>query len=138
MSNGVAGGLAPSLRRESIRFVAVGLFLLGVDSASFAALHALDLPTGIANLLARFIATVLGFWLHGVITFGGGTRAHLGPRQMVRYASVWCAMTALSTGAVAAWESAFDGAWLYLAKPAVELFLAGLNFFALRHFVYRP
>lgn len=127
-----------SIRHQSVRFVAVGLFLLAVDAAAFAALHALGVPTGIANLVARFIGTALGFWLHGRITFGGGRRNHMGHRQMGRYVAVWCALTALSTATLAGWEAAFGSAWLYLAKPAVEFLLAGLSFFALRHFVYRP
>jgi putative flippase GtrA len=109
-----------SIRHESLRFVAVGLFLLAVDATAFATLHALGVPTGIANLIARFIGTVLGFWLHGRITFGGGRPAPMGHRQMGRYVLVWCALTALSTAALAGWEAAF------------------LSFFALRHFVYRP
>ena len=127
-----------SLRHESVRFVAVGLLLLAVDSSVFAALHALGVPTGIANLAARFLGTVLGFWLHGRITFGGGRHDHMGHRQMGRYVLVWCVLTALSTAALASWETAFGSDWLYLAKPAVEFVLAGLSFFALRHFVYRP
>jgi putative flippase GtrA len=134
----VNASAAASLRRDSARFVAVGLFLLAVDSAAFAMLHAFGVPTGIANIVARFVGTVLGFWLHGRITFGGGARARMGYRQMGRYVLVWCALTALSTGALAGWEAAFGSAWLYLAKPAVEFVLAGLSFFALRHFVYRP
>lgn len=127
-----------SIRHESVRFVAVGLCLLAVDSAAFAALHALGVPTGVANLVARFIGTVLGFWLHGRFTFGGARRDHLGHRQLGRYGLVWCGLTALSTGALAGWESTFGSVWLYLAKPVVEFLLAGLSFFALRHFVYRP
>jgi putative flippase GtrA len=124
-------------RHQALRFIAVGVFLLGVDTGLFIALHALGTPAGPANLVARFLATLLGFWLHGRITFGFGRERRLGGRLLVRYLLVWIVMTSISTLVVAGWERVLGSTWLYLAKPAIELVLAVANYFALRHIVYR-
>lgn len=124
-------------RQRPLRFIAVGLFLLGVDTGVFILLHAVGAPAAPANLAARFVATVLGFWLHARITFGFAPEHRLGGRLLVRYLLVWAVMTTLSTLAVDGWERLVGPAWLYLVKPAVEVVIAVLNYFALRHVVYR-
>jgi putative flippase GtrA len=124
-------------RQRPLRFIAVGLFLLGVDTGVFVLLHALGAPAAPANLAARLVATVLGFWLHARITFGFAPEHRLGGRLLVRYLLVWTFMTTLSTFVVAGWERLVGPAWLYLVKPTVEVVIAVLNYFALRHVVYR-
>ena len=126
-----------SLLRQGRHYLAIGLLQYVVDWGVMVTLSHLGLSVEIANVAGRVSGAVLGFWLNGRITFAGDETT-LGRTQLQRFVLLWLCTTALSTWAVGAVENAAGLRWAWLAKPAVELLLAGMSFLASRHWVYRP
>jgi putative flippase GtrA len=125
-----------SLLRQGSHYIAIGLLQYVVDWGVMVALSHFGLPVEIANVAGRVSGAVLGFWLNGRITFAND-QTTLGRQQLQRFVLLWMCTTALSTWAVGAVENAAGLQWAWLAKPAVELLLAGMSFLASRHWVYR-
>jgi putative flippase GtrA len=126
-----------ALPRQAFRYVVVGLAQLVLDSAVFVASTALGVPVPAGNVAGRIAGACLGFWLNGRWTFADGDRARLQGRHLRRFAVAWLVLTIASTLAVAQ-VAAFAGLqWSWLAKPFVELVLAGIGFVVMRHWVYR-
>ena len=125
------------LLRQSSHYLAFGVLQLLLDWALFVAFTALGLPAAPANLASRTSAALLGFWLNGRYTFADGSGSRLGWKRFIRFWALWLVMTALSTVLVAVVESQLGLHWAWLAKPVVEAGLAVINFFLLRHLVYR-
>ena len=126
-----------SLLRQGSHYIAIGLLQYVVDWGVMVTLSHFGLAVEIANVAGRVSGAVLGFWLNGRITFAGDETT-LGRTQLQRFVLLWLCTTALSTWAVGAVENAAGLRWAWLAKPAVELLLAGMSFLASRHWVYRP
>lgn len=89
-----------------------------------------------ANVLGRIGGASLGFWLNGRYTFASADTA-IGRRQFVRFVLMWLATTAASTWGVSQVEHAVGLQWAWLAKPIIDLGLAGLGFLLSRHWIYR-
>src|SRR5262245_42190887 len=115
------------LLRQGGGYFVVGLLQIGVDWAMFVALTALGLPVAPANVLGRIGGATLGFWLNGRYTFAGADTA-VGRRQFVRFVLMWLATTAASTWGVSHVEHAVGLRWAWLAKPIIDLCLAGAGF----------
>lgn len=126
-----------SLLRQGSHYMAIGMLQYLVDWGVMVTLSHFGLSVEIANVAGRVSGAVLGFWLNGRITFANESSA-LGPRQLRRFLLLWLVMTALSTWAIGGVENAAGLGWAWVAKPAVELFLAGISFIVSRHWVYRP
>ena len=126
-----------SLLRQGRHYLAIGLLQYVVDWGVMVTLSHIGLAVEIANVAGRVSGAVLGFWLNGRITFAGDETT-LGRTQLQRFVLLWLCTTALSTWAVGAVENAAGLRWAWLAKPAVEMLLAGMSFLASRHWVYRP
>ncbi|AKC87182.1 GtrA family protein [Pseudoxanthomonas suwonensis] len=125
------------LLRQGSHYIAFGVLQLLLDWALFVGLTALGMSATPANLASRTSAALLGFWLNGRYTFADGQGGRLGWRRFVRFWLLWLVMTAVSTVLVATVEVHLGLAWAWLAKPVVEGGLAVVNFFLLRHVVYR-
>ncbi|KAF1690746.1 GtrA family protein [Pseudoxanthomonas koreensis] len=125
------------LLRQGSHYLAFGVLQLLLDWAGFVALTALGLPAAPANLASRTGAALLGFWLNGRYTFADGQGSRLGWRRFVRFWALWLVMTVVSTLLVAFVERHLGLREAWLAKPVVEAGLAVVNFFLLRHIVYR-
>jgi putative flippase GtrA len=125
-----------SLLRQSRHFILIGIVQWLVDWGVMVALSRAGVPVAAANIAGRVSGALLGFWLNGSITFAGEGRGP-GWRQLGRYVLLWCANTALSTGAVSVINATFGlhGAWI--GKPLVDGVLAVGSFLASRHWVYR-
>jgi putative flippase GtrA len=125
-----------SLVRQGRFFVLIGVGQWLVDWGLMVGLSHLGIGVVTANIAGRIGGALLGFWLNGSITFARDGRGP-GWRQFGRYALLWCANTALSTGAVSVIDANFGlhGAWL--VKPLVDGLLALGSFLASRHWVYR-
>ena len=126
-----------SLFRQGSQYIAIGLLQLALDWGVFVAATALGLPVAPGNLLGRISGAVLGFWLNGRYTFAthGGQRH--GWKRFARFAALWLLMTVISTGLIDWVAQSLGLQYAWLAKPVVELGLATVSFFALRHVVYR-
>jgi putative flippase GtrA len=126
-----------SLFRQGSHFILVGVLQLVVDWAVFVALSALGLGVAPANLFGRVSGACLGYWLNGRITFAVNGEARLGGRRFLRFATVWLALTAVSTLLVAGLAAQLGLAYAWLAKPLVESGLAALSFVIARLWIYR-
>lgn len=126
-----------SLVRQSVSFFMVGCGLVVVDSAVFVLLTAAGMSAPPANVLGRVVGALLGFWLNGRITFGKPGAPKLGRRRFTRFAVLWATLTVLSTVLVTVLADRMSLHIAWVAKPVVEAGIAGLSFFASRHWVYR-
>jgi putative flippase GtrA len=125
-----------SLLRQSRHYMAIGLLQYVVDWGVMVALSHFGLAVELANIAGRVSGAVLGFWLNGRITFAG-EETTIGGRQLGRFSLLWLCTTAISTWAIGSIENLAGLRWAWLAKPGVELALAGMGFLVSRHWVYR-
>ncbi|AVP96881.1 hypothetical protein C7S18_06560 [Ahniella affigens] len=123
--------------REVLTYLLIGGTQFVLDWALFSLLHWLGMPASPANLLGRATAALLGFYLNGRFTFAEPGGQKLGGARFGRFVLAWILMTVLSTVLVQAVVWLWPGPMVYLAKPAIEILLAFLNFFVLKWFVYR-
>lgn len=126
-----------TLLRQGGRYIAAGLMQLLLDWLVFVAATAAGLPPVPGNLLGRGSGALLGFWLNGRYTFPRDDGRRHGWRHFARFLALWLLMTAASSGLLAWTTDTLGLQMAWLAKPLVEGGLAVLNFFLLRHVVYR-
>ena len=126
-----------SLFRQGSQYIAIGLLQLLLDWLVFVAATAVGLPAAPGNLLGRVIGALLGFWLNGRYPFARDGEQRHDRWRFARFFALWLLMTALSTWLVASVAQQLGLQLAWLAKPVVEGVLATLNFFLLRHVVYR-
>lgn len=126
-----------ALLRQGRHYLIAGLLQFLLDWLVFVAATAAGVPAAPGNLLGRGSGALLGFWLNGRYTFAHeGQRRH-GWGRFARYAALWLLMTLISTWLVAFAARALGLQMAWLAKPVVEIALAAVNFFLLRHVVFR-
>lgn len=125
------------LARQGASYVVVGLLALGVDWSCFVALTWCGLATALANFLARLSGAGIAYLLNGMYTFRDGGGSRLGWRRFSKFAIAWGVVTAISTLAMLAIEHKLGLNWAWLAKPIVEVALAGVSFLAYRHWIYK-
>ncbi len=125
-----------TLVRQGSLFVLVGLVQLAFDWLVTVLLSSLGVPLALANIAGRIVGAGMGFWLNGRVTFVRED-VTLGRRQAQRFLLAWLVLTVLSTFLVEtiARHATLQVAWL--AKPLVEVALAGFSFFISRHWIYR-
>lgn len=126
-----------SLFRQGGQYLVIGLLQLLLDWLAFVAVTAAGIPVAPGNLIGRLSGAALGFWLNGRFTFAQGGEQRHGWRRFGRFALSWLLMAAISTWLVALAATALGLQMAWLAKPVVEAGLAAVNFFLLRHVVYR-
>lgn len=126
-----------SLTRQGISFLLVGCLLILADWLTFVAMTAAGLSAAPANVLARVVGALLGFWLNGWVTFGDPGSPRHGPRRFIRFAALWGILTVLSTLLITLLANYLSLRVAWLAKPIVEACMAILSFVASRQWVYR-
>ncbi|WP_313173331.1 GtrA family protein [Stenotrophomonas sp.] len=126
-----------SLLRQGSQYIAIGLLQLALDWAVFVAATALGVPVAPGNLLGRVSGALLGFWLNGRYTFAAQGEQRHGWKRFARFLVLWLLLTAISTGLIDWVAQSLGLQYAWLAKPVVEVSLAGLSFVLLRHVVYR-
>lgn len=124
------------LLRDAAHFLAVGALQLALDSALYIGLTRLGTALVLANVSGRLAGATLGFWLNGRLTFLHRAQPQL-PVRSARYAALWLALTAISTGALAAIAHNAGLASSWWAKPGIEALLGLSSFLASRHWVYQ-
>lgn len=123
--------------KQGINYGLVGLFQIGVDWLTFIALTQLGVSSVAGNLIGRLTGAGFGFWLNGSWTFSDGQVRRTSTKHLGRFSAVWF-LTALASTVLVAMASHYEGlhaAWV--AKPAIDLFLAGLSFLASKYWIYR-
>lgn len=126
-----------SIGRQGLMFLMVGALLFTLDWFAFVTLTAFGWPVAHANVAARVLAALMGFWLNGRLTFAGPGGPRLGGSRLLRFILLWMVFLVLSTLCVAWTASTFGLRHAWLAKPVVEAVLAVMSFFLQRHWVYR-
>ncbi len=122
-------------KRQVVLYAIVGGVQLGVDWLCFTMLTSLGVSVVTANPCARVVGATLGFWLNGKLTFASSKP--LKASQAARFVVSWLLMTLLSTVAIWATERAWGIQAAQLAKPAIDVALAGLGFAASKLWIYR-
>ena len=125
------------LARQGLSYGAVGLLALAVDWGCFVLLTWCGMVTIPANFLARLSGAGITYTLNGVVTFRGDQGSRLGWNRFARYAIAWILVTAVSTVAMQVIHASAGMRWAWLAKPVVEVALAGVSFLAYRHWIYK-
>ena len=125
-----------SLTRQGRNYLIFGAIQYCVDWGVMVGLSHMGMPVEAANLAGRVSGALLGFWLNGRFTFNGEDSA-LGRRQFGRFVALWIGSTLLSTLAISLVDAHAGLKWTWLAKPLIELVLAGVGFTLSRHWVYR-
>lgn len=115
----------------------IGLLQLGVDWLVYVLLTGLGISVVPANVTARICGAGLGFTLNGLFTFRDHEGARLGWRRLAKFVSTWCVTTVFSSLALSWIETDHGLGISWVAKPAVDVVLAGLSFVASRHWIYR-
>ncbi len=126
-----------ALARQVLSYGIAGGLALVVDWASFVALTSIGFSTSLANLLARLSGAGIAYGLNGAVTFKGAEGSRLGWSRFSRFAVVWVVLTAISTLAMRAIEHGAGLQWAWLAKPLVEVALAGISFLAYRAWIFK-
>jgi len=126
-----------SLFRQGSQYVAIGLLQLLLDTAVFVAATALGMPVAPGNLLGRTSAALLGFWLNGRYTFATQGEQRHGWKRFARFLALWLLLTVVSTWLIDWVAQSLGLQYAWLAKPMVEVGLAGVSFLLLRYVVYR-
>jgi len=126
-----------SLFRQGTQFIIIGAAQLALDWGVFVAATALGIPIAPSNLLGRISGALFGFWLNGRYTFATQGEQRHGWKRFARFWVLWLLMTVISTGLIDWVAQSLGLQYAWLAKPVVELGLAVVSFFALRHVVYR-
>lgn len=134
MTSGRSSGL--SLGRQGRNYLVFGAMQWLLDWGVMVLLSHLGLAVEIANVAGRVAGATLGFWLNGLITFASDD-TQVGKRQFARFLVLWLSTTFVSTWAIGAIEDAVGLRWAWLAKPGVEVALAGVGFVVSRQWVYR-
>jgi putative flippase GtrA len=126
------------MAREMVGYAIVGLTQLAVEWGLFVAATALLVPVPVANVAARIAGASLGFWLNGRFTFAR-SGAVLDRRALLRFATSWAALTVVGTVAVTAIEAAAGLRATWVAKPVIDVLMAGVGFLASKYWIYgRP
>ena len=125
------------LLKQGLGYGLVGFLQLIVDWLFFMGATAIGVATIPANLAARVLGAVLGFWLNRVITFRYNSGSRLGWRRFFRFLASWTAMSILSTLAVYLVDSTAGLKWAWAAKPLIDASLAALGFLASRYWIFK-
>jgi len=125
------------LVRQSVGYGIVGLLALAVDWSCFVALTWCGMAVVPANLLARISGAGISYGLNGKYTFRGPQGSRLGWRRFMRFASAWVVVTIIGTIAMQMIHTQVGMHWAWLAKPVVEVALAGISFLTYRLWIYR-
>lgn len=124
------------MRREMTGYAAVGFAQLAIEWALFVSATILLVPVPVANVMARIAGASLGFWLNGRFTFAR-SGAVLDRRALLRFAASWAALTIIGTVLISAIEISGGLRAAWIGKPAIDVLLAGVGFFASKYWIYR-
>jgi putative flippase GtrA len=126
-----------ALTRQLFLFLVIGAVQVLLDSSVFVLLSLAGLPVAPSNVAGRICGACLGFYLNGRFTFADAGRPRLDKAHLGRFIVAWLLLTALGTVLLVCVERQFDLRAAWLAKPAVEAFLAAIGFVVWRQWVFR-
>lgn len=126
-----------ALLMQGLKFGIVGGFLILIDWTVFVLLTRSGVDAVYANICGRVVGAMTGFFLNGIVTFSQEGNANLSWRRLLRFVVAWIGMTIVSTACVGFVDKQLGLGAAWIAKPAIDAFLAVLGFLVSRHWIYR-
>lgn len=122
--------------RQIFLFGVIGVVQVAIDSGVLIGLSALGVSIVISNVVGRISGACAGFFLNGTATFSSQTNRRLHGQHLTRFIVNWVALTLVSTSSLYLLSRHISMEATWLAKPAVELFLAFISFFISKFWIY--
>lgn len=127
------------MKKQFTLFILVGGIQYLLDASVFSVLI-LYLAPEYANVFSRMAGAVSGYFLNGFYTFKAEGKGVISPPGFMRFAIVWCLMTAISTLSISlllSWSSNNDWGFVVFSKFLVEAVMVVLSFSLQKFFVFR-
>ena len=128
------------MSRQFLLFLIIGGGQYALDASTFA-LFIVFVSAEAANIIARFIGAMSGYFLNGFFTFKKlDSKQKFAPKILLKFVLLWCLMTLLSTSMIQYSIGFFDIAswhWVVGVKLVVEAVLVVLSFSLQKFVVYR-
>jgi putative flippase GtrA len=121
---------------QVILYLIFGITQFGIDCSLFAILVHFQVDLKFANVLTRFCAALVGFVLNGLFTFQNRNKTNIRLLALIRYVTLWVALTVTSTLLLMASRHFFGQNLLSITKVFVEAFLACVSFLVMKLWVY--
>ncbi|WP_191602233.1 GtrA family protein [Marinomonas algicola] len=128
------------MSRQFLLFLLIGGVQYALDASTFA-LCIVFVSAEVANVFARFIGAMSGYFLNGLFTFKKlDSKQKIAPKILLKFVLLWCVMTLLSTFMIQYSIGFFEierWHWVVGAKLLVEAVLVVLSFSLQKFVVYR-
>ena len=121
---------------QPVRFILTGAFVFCCDWAMFYVLVHLSNNAGVSNFASRALAIPISFYLQRKCTFTG-VQTQKTPAQLWRFLLLWALATAAGALILEAIRAPFGANAASLVKIPLEIVIAFINYFAMKHWVYR-
>ena len=121
---------------QPVRYILTGAFVFCCDWAMFYVFVHLSNSASISNFASRALAIPISFYLQRKCTFTG-VQAQRTPSQLWRFLLLWGLATASGALILEAVRVPFGANAASLVKFPVEIAIAFINYFTMKHWVYR-
>jgi len=121
---------------QPMRYVLTGAFVFCCDWAMFYILVHLSNSASISNFASRALAIPISFYLQRRCTFTGAQTKKT-PTQLWRFLLLWALATAAGALILEAIRAPLGANAASLVKIPLEIAIAFINYFAMKHWVYR-
>lgn len=126
----------PGILRQAIRYVLVGIIVVGIDYFVFWCVAGNQAPPEFSNVLAKVCAGFVGYWLHRKFTFHWHQK-HNRSVQLLGYFVLASLNAALSSILMSFFIRQLEFPPIY-AKIFADTLSIIFAFFGSRNFVYAP
>ncbi len=125
------------LIRQLLLFVIVGVIQVVIDTGVLIGITSIGVGIVIANIAGRLTGACAGFFLNGTATFSHQTQRRLHGTHLARFIISWIALTLVSTLLLFLLRKHLSLESIWMAKPAIEIFLAAISFFLSKFWIYK-
>lgn len=136
ISNLNLSNLKLSLIPQPVRYILTGAFVFCCDWAMFYLLVHISNSASISNFASRALAIPISFYLQRRCTFNTVTTQKT-PAQLWRFLLLWTLATTAGALILEAIRAPFGANAASLVKIPLEIAIAFINYFAMKHWVYR-
>jgi putative flippase GtrA len=119
-----------------LRYILTGAFVFCCDWAMFYFFVHLSESASISNLASRTLAIPISFYLQRLVTFTGAQTQRT-PTQLWRFLLLWGLATGVGALILEAVRVPFGANMASLVKFPLEIAIAFINYFIMKHWVYR-
>lgn len=125
------------LIRQLLLFGIVGVVQVIIDTGVLIGMTSLGMALILANIVGRVAGASVGFFLNGTATFSHQTQQQLHGTHVARFITSWIVLTLVSTLLLYLLHKRLSLQFVWVAKPAIEIFLASISFFISKFWVYK-